>query len=86
MGLRRLNSALAIWAEAGPNEILGGRGRQEKRGALNAKAAPLWGPLRSLRRGLAYLNRNSAVWTLPSSSLSVNVPHLPFQLLTVFQT
>jgi hypothetical protein len=38
------------------------------------------------KTGSAYLNWKSAVWTLPSFSLSVKVPHFPLQLLLVFQT
>jgi hypothetical protein len=55
--------------------------------SLNAKAAPLWGPLRSLRNWSAYLNWKIAVWgELPSSSWTVSVRQVPFQPLSVFQT
>jgi hypothetical protein len=57
--------------------------------ALSAAVLNQWavkGPLRSFRRGWAYLNWNRALCSLLSSSLSVSVAHLPFQLLSVFHT
>ena len=41
---------------------------------------------RRSRRSSYFVKLNIAVWTLPSASLTLRVPFLPAQFLSVFQT
>jgi hypothetical protein len=52
----------------------------------NAKAAPVKGPLCSLRRGSGLLEQELGRVLAAVVQLSVNTPQLPFQHFSVFQT